>query len=157
MKMNVSSGDRSTSGKRATILIAEDSKFDQMILRRAFAAAEIAVELRFVSDGEDLLTCLRGMVAAGGTSPLPAIVLMDLHMPRMGGREALRQIRLDERLRHLPIVMLTTSGSERHVRELYGIGANSYVVKPNTFEDVVATVRQLEQYWFGIARLPKIA
>lgn len=138
--------------KNGAILIAEDSEFDRMILRRAFAAAGIDAELLFVSDGEELLTHLHGVVESGDVAP--GIVLLDLHMPRMNGREALQAIRRDDRMKHLPIVMLTTSDSEKHVREFYGLGANSYIVKPSSFDDVVATVRQLQQYWFGTARLP---
>lgn len=138
--------------RRAAILIAEDSEFDQMILRRAFGAAEVEADLRFVADGAELLEALSA--AADGESDPPAIVLLDLHMPRMNGREALQAIRADARMKHLPIVMLTTSDSEKHVREFYGLGANSYVVKPNNFDDVVATVRELKRYWFDTARLP---
>jgi CheY-like chemotaxis protein len=140
---------------RGAIVIAEDSEFDQMILRRAFAAAEIEADLLFVNDGEELLQHLNSIVEE--EAPAPGIVLLDLHMPRMNGREALQAIRADERLKHLPIVMLTTSDSEKHVREFYGLGANSYVVKPNNFDDVVATVKQLRDYWFSTARLPGIA
>ena len=143
-----------TPHRRAAILIAEDSQFDQMILRRAFGAADIDVELRFVKDGEELLARLRASAAEGSDGDQPAIVLLDLHMPRMNGREALRAIREDDRLKHLPIVMLTTSDSESHIREFYGLGANSYIVKPNNFDDVVATVRELRRYWFDTARLP---
>ena len=139
--------------RRAAILIAEDSQFDQMILRRAFQAAEVDVDLTFVKDGEELLTRLRTS-ADGNDGEQPAIILLDLHMPRMNGREALRAIREDPRMRHLPIVMLTTSDSESHIREFYGLGANSYIVKPNNFDEVVATVRELRRYWFDTARLP---
>jgi two-component system response regulator len=146
-----------TQGRKATVLIAEDSKFDQMILKRAFATANIAAELRFVNDGEALVAYLQSSIEDKQESPAPAIVLLDLHMPRLNGREALRQIRQDDRLKHVPIIMLTNSDNEKHVQELYRIGANSYVVKPNSFDDIVATVRQLEEYWFGIAKLPRIA
>ncbi len=144
-----------TAGKNGAILIAEDSAFDRMILRRAFAAAGIDAELAFVSDGEELMSHLEAVV--DGTEALPGIVLLDLHMPKMNGREALQAIRADARMKHLPIVMLTTSDSEKHVREFYGLGANSYIVKPSQFDEVVATVRQLRDYWFGTARLPGLA
>lgn len=140
--------------RRAAILIAEDSQFDQMILRRAFSAAEIEADLTFVKDGEELLARLRTSADGGPGGDQPSIVLLDLHMPRMNGREALRAIRDDERLKHLPIVMLTTSDSEAQIREVYGLGANSYIVKPNNFDEVVATVRELQRYWFDTARLP---
>ena len=143
-----------TQSNKGVIVVAEDSEFDRMVLRRAFAAAKIDIDLTFVQDGEELLTHLASVV--DGDEKAPGIVLLDLHMPKMNGRETLQAIRADDRLRHLPIVMLTTSASESHVREFYGLGANSYVVKPNDFDDVVATVKELQAYWFGIARLPKI-
>ena len=143
-----------TAPSRAAIVIAEDSEFDQMVLRRAFAAAEINLDLVFVKDGEELMKHLNAVVE--GDEAVPGIVLLDLHMPRMNGRETLQAIRLDDRMKHLPVVMLTTSDSAQHVREFYGLGANSYVVKPNNFDDVVATVRELQNYWFGTARLPGI-
>ena len=141
---------------KAAVLIAEDSQFDQMVLRRAFTSAGIQEELRFVSDGEDLLSYLRQSLENPEQLPYPCIVLLDLHMPRMDGREALMQIRQDERLKHLPVIMLTSSDSDKHVREFYGLGANSYVVKPNNFDDLVHAIRQLKTYWFGVAKLPTI-
>lgn len=148
------------SSERAVVLVAEDSKFDQMVLQRAFAAGGIEAELHFVDNGEDLLAYLERMLVKlknGETGQQPGIVLLDLHMPRMDGREAVRQIRQDERFKMLPLVMLTTSDSESHVKELYGLGINSYVVKPNDFDVLVATVRRLNEYWFGAVRLPSIA
>ncbi len=139
------------STTRATVLVAEDSKFDQMILRRAFTAAGVEAEIVFVADGEDLLDYLERR-----DTSQPGIVLLDLHMPRMDGREAVRRIREHERLRLLPLVMLTTSDSEAHVQELYGLGVNSYLVKPSDFDVLVALVRQLSSYWFGTVRLPRI-
>ena len=97
-----------TPSRRAVILIAEDSEFDQMILRRAFAAAEIDAELNFVSDGEALLKHLAAV--AEGAEKTPGIVLLDLHMPKMNGREALQAIRQDDRLRHLPILPFAAAG-----------------------------------------------
>jgi CheY-like chemotaxis protein len=155
-----------TQGRPTAVLIAEDSKFDQMILKRAFAAAAILQEPRFVNDGEALLAYLEQSLgekpllpeppAADPDSPVPDLVLLDLHMPRLNGREALRQIRQNDRFKHIPIIMLTNSSDERHIQELYRIGANSYIVKPSSFEAIVATLKQLKEYWFGIAKLPRI-
>ncbi len=143
-----------TRSNKGAIVVAEDSEFDRMVLRRAFAAADIDVDLTFVNDGEELLKHLAAVVE--GDEKAPGIVLLDLHMPKMNGRETLQAIRADDRLKQLPIVMLTTSSSESHIREFYGLGANSYVVKPSDFDEVVATVKELQAYWFGIARLPGI-
>lgn len=144
----------------AVVLIAEDSRFDQILLRRAFAAADVQAELHFFENGEELLVYLDRATqkgGAGGAMASPGIVLLDLHMPRMDGREAVRQIRQDERLKRLPLVMLTSSDNESHIQELYALGVNSYLVKPSDFDVLVATVRQLNDYWFGTVRLPRIA
>ncbi len=143
------------------VLIAEDNQFDRTILRRAFTAAGSNAELRFFANGEDLLAYLNPDRPAedaavrdrGGAT---AIVLLDLHMPRMNGKETLGHIRHDPRLNLLPVVVLTTSDNDRHVQEMYGLGANSYIVKPNDFTALVATVETLNKFWFGAARLPKI-
>jgi two-component system response regulator len=143
---------------RTIVLVAEDSQFDQMVLKRAFAAGAVNVELRFVSDGEDLLAYLvrtrLGTENGNQTEIRPDVVLMDLHMPRLNGRETLREIRKDEDLRHMPVLMLTTSDNDKHVREFYSLGANSYLVKPNDFKSLVVLVEKLNEYWFGTARLP---
>jgi two-component system response regulator len=141
----------------AIILIAEDNKFDRTILQRAFAAIGSSADLRFFSDGEDLVAFLSDAVEHTSEGFAPAIALLDLHMPRMNGRETLTRIRSDERLKALPIVMLTTSDKESHIKEMYSLGANSYLVKPSTFEELVATLGTLEEFWLKAVRIPRIA
>ncbi|MCW6511931.1 response regulator [Lichenifustis flavocetrariae] len=138
------------------VLIAEDNPFDRTILRRAFAAAGSHATLRFFDNGEDLLVFLRASVDEPAKKQGPAFVLLDMHMPRMNGKETLQHIRRDGRLKPLPVMILTTSDNEPHVHEMYELGANSYLVKPNNFDELVATVSGLEGFWFGAARLPKI-
>jgi len=140
----------------AVVLIAEDNKFDRTILKRAFAAAGSTADIRFFNDGQDLLDYLLSLANQELDERAPALVLLDLHMPRLNGKETLQRIRGDERLRPLPVVVLTTSDNERHVQEMYGLGANSYLVKPSDFDDLVATVNGFQRFWSGAARLPKI-
>lgn len=140
----------------AVVLIAEDNQFDRTILKRAFAAAGSTAEIRFFVDGQDLLDYLLSVVDEEPEGRPPALVLLDLHMPRMNGKETLNHIRQDDRLKALPVVVLTTSDNNRHVQEMYELGVNSYLVKPSDFDELVSTVGRLERFWSGAARLPKI-
>jgi CheY-like chemotaxis protein len=140
----------------AIVLIAEDNKFDRTILKRAFAAAGSTAEIRFFVDGQDLLDHLLSLGDQEEHEPTPALVLLDLYMPRLSGKETLQQIRNDDRLRPVPVVILTSSDHEQHVQEMYSLGANSYLVKPSDFDDLVDTVTGFHRFWSGAARLPKI-
>lgn len=136
-----------------SILMAEDDADDRVLLADAFAESGVVVALDFVSDGVELMQRLAlrdGDVSLG----LPDLVLLDLNMPRMDGREALRAIREHERLRHLPVIILTTSSAELDIRVSYQLGANSYVTKPRRFDELIAVLRSLERYWMDIVQLP---
>ena len=87
----------------------------------------------------------------------PDIILLDLNMPRKDGREALREIKADPRLRAIPVIMLTTSNTETDILKSYDLGANSYITKPVTFAGLVDVVKTLEKYWFQIVKLPNSA
>lgn len=138
------------------ILLAEDDEQDRFLIRKALQKSRILAVLDCVEDGEELLDFLyrRGAYAHLQGQPLPGLVLMDLNMPRKDGREALGEIRACETLRHLPIIVLTTSRDEADVYRSYNLGANSYITKPVTFEGLVAVMGCLGNYWFQIVRLP---
>ncbi|HEX5305040.1 MAG TPA: response regulator [Dyella sp.] len=136
-----------------TILVAEDDADDRVLLADAFADSGVVVSLDFVTDGVELMERLARRDADANLG-LPDLVLLDLNMPRMDGREALRAIREHERLRHLPVIILTTSNAELDIRVSYQLGANSYVTKPRRFDELTAVLRSLERYWMDIARLP---
>lgn len=129
------------------ILVADDSKDDQLLLKRAFAAAGVPNPLLFVQDGQELLDQL-------AKGPLPGLVLVDLKMPRMDGREALLRIRSDPRFSPLPVVLLSTSQFRDDVLECYRAGANSVVTKPFSYEEFVALAGVLHAYWIGHVELP---
>jgi CheY-like chemotaxis protein len=139
-----------------TILCAEDDPDDRLLMTDALAASRLGNDLRFVEDGVELMDYLhrRGRWADPADSPAPGIILLDLNMPRMDGREALSAIKTEPRLRHIPIVVLTTSSEETDIARSYGIGANSYIIKPVTFDSLVDVVRELNRYWFEIVSLP---
>ncbi len=139
------------------ILIAEDDPDDQLLTREALEENRLGNELYFVNDGVELLDYLRrrNRFADPAISPYPDLILLDLNMPRMDGREALAHIKQDPVLRRTPVVVLTTSKSEEDVFRSYDLGVNSFIIKPVTFERLVAAVRTLTEYWFSIVQLPK--
>lgn len=136
-----------------SILVAEDDADDRVLLADAFAESGVVVALDFVADGVELMQRL-ALRDADVNLGLPDLVLLDLNMPRMDGREALRAIREHERLRHLPVIILTTSKAELDIRVSYQLGANSYVTKPRRFDELIAVLRSLERYWMDIVQLP---
>ena len=141
---------------RITILLADDDEDDQMLAQQAFEECRLTNELHIVADGEELLDYLRGRgdYAAAGTAPRPGLILLDLNMPRMDGREALREIKADPALRSIPVVVLTTSKQEQDILRSYDLGVNSFITKPVTFEGLVDVIKTLGRYWFELVRLP---
>lgn len=147
---------RKRTRKPITILMAEDDPEDRMLTREAFEENRLANDLRFVEDGEELIDYLyrRGKFSDPQQSPRPGLILLDLNMPRKDGREALKEIKAERRLRSIPIVVLTTSKAEEDIVRSYDLGANSYITKPVTFEGLVAVLKTLGLYWFEIVELP---
>lgn len=141
--------------KPVTILMADDDPDDRALTREAFEAAHLANDLRFVEDGEELLDYLqrRGKYATAADAPWPGIILLDLNMPRMDGREALRAIRADPRLRGIRVVVMTTSKAEEDILRSYDLSAASYITKPVTFDSLVEVVRSIGRYWLEIVEL----
>ncbi len=142
--------------KPVTILVAEDDADDRLLLKDAFQESSLANELRFVEDGEQLLAYLRreGEFADPGEAPIAGLILLDLNMPKMDGREALTIIKNDAVLRSIPVVVLTTSAEEDDVFYAYRLGVSSYISKPVTFEGLVNVVKVLNAYWLEVVELP---
>lgn len=136
------------------IVIADDDPDDRFLIEDAFRESGVMNELKFVEDGEELLELLRGVgrYAEGGGGVRPGLVLLDLNMPRMDGRQALKEIRADEQLHNIPVVILTTSMADDDVQGAYDSGANSYISKPGTFEDLVDVAKILTTYWVDVVR-----
>jgi CheY-like chemotaxis protein len=143
-------------GKMITIIMADDDPDDRELAREAFQECRLANEVHFVEDGEELMEYLerRGKYATVPEAPLPALILLDLNMPRKDGREALKEIKTHPDLKRIPIVVLTTSKAEEDILRTYDLGVNSYITKPVTFESLVDTVKVLGKYWFEIVELP---
>ena len=140
-----------------SILVADDDADDRMMIKDAFNESRLANPLYFVEDGEELMDYLyrRGKFSDPLLSPTPGLILLDLNMPRKDGREALKEIRADETLRRIPIVVLTTSKAEEDIYRTYDMGVNSYITKPVTFVSLVDLMKILATYWFEIVRLPQ--
>lgn len=140
-----------------TILICDDDEDDRLLTRQALEDAHVANAVHFVADGEQLLDYLyqRGEYAGGiGLAPRPGLILLDLNMPNMDGREALKVIKEDETLRDIPVVVLSTSGLDEDIVRSYKLGVNSFITKPVTFSRFVEAMNVLGRYWLEIVELP---
>jgi CheY-like chemotaxis protein len=139
-----------------TILLADDDADDRMLAQDALKESRLMNELRFVENGEELMDYLlrRNQFADPAASPTPGLILLDLNMPRKDGREALKEIKSDPNLRHIPVVVLTTSKAEEDIYRTYDLGVNSFITKPVTFDGLVNVMRALGAYWFEIVELP---
>lgn len=138
------------------ILIADDDADDREMIMDAFKENRLLNEVRFVCDGEELMDYLlrRGKYDSSASSPRPSLILLDLNMPRMDGREALKEIKSHPELKTIPIVVLTTSKAERDIYRTYNLGVNSFITKPVKFDSLVEMTRDLGRYWFKIVELP---
>ena len=144
------------SRETVVILIAEDDPDDRMLTIRALEQNRLANDIKWVEDGEELMDYLhrRGIYADGVHAPRPGLILLDLNMPRMDGREALQAIKADPELRRIPVVVLTTSHAERDIVQSYDLGVNAFVTKPVTFVELANAIRVLGNFWFQIVKLP---
>jgi two-component system, response regulator len=133
------------------ILIVEDSVDDFDAAKRAFAKANLRNPISHAASGEAALAFLRT------SARRPGIILLDLNMPGLDGRKTLKVIKESPELRTIPVVILTTSNDERDVAACYEMGANTYIQKPVDFDGLIAAIKQLKEYWFEIAVLPKEA
>ncbi|MGA9351795.1 MAG: response regulator [Anaerolineae bacterium] len=135
------------------ILLAEDNDDDILLTRESFAEAKIINVLNVVKDGEEALAYLR-REGEYKDAPMPGLLLLDINMPKKNGFEVLREVKADPALRHLPVVMLTTSQNEADVVRSYSEGACSYIMKPTRFEELNRVVKQFALYWVLVARIP---
>ncbi|HIJ89497.1 MAG: response regulator [Desulfobulbaceae bacterium] len=142
--------------KPAVILIAEDDDDDFLLTQEAFEEYHLRNAIYRVKNGEELLDYLqrKGPYAEPEKSPRPTLILLDLNMPKMDGREALKQIKSLPNLRRIPVVVLTTSDAEEDIAKTYELGVNSFIRKPVSFEEFLKTIRTLKEYWLEIVALP---
>ena len=145
--------------KPVTILMADDSSDDRFLAREALRESLVVNDLREVEDGEELMDYLhrRGAYTDPESSPRPGLILLDLNMPRKSGREALEEIKSDENLRRIPVVVLTTSEDEADIIASYDLGVSSFITKPVTFERLVEIMKAFGKYWIEIVAIPPSA
>lgn len=139
-----------------TILLVEDDPNDALLMQRAFLKAKLDNPLQIVTDGESAVLYLsgQGVYADREQYPLPMLVLLDLKLPRRSGHEVLTWLRQQQGLKRLPVVVLTASEEMIDINRAYDLGANSYLVKPVSFDDLLNIVRMMHLYWIALNQLP---
>jgi len=135
------------------ILMADDDEDDRYLTKQAFEESKLKNTLHFAKDGEELMDYLkfRGDYNESN-APKPGLILLDLNMPKKDGRECLKEIKSDDSLKHIPVVILTTSRDEQDIFKSYNLGVNSFIVKPVTFKELLNIVIKLNMYWFEIVQ-----
>lgn len=137
----------------ARILLVEDNPADVMLTRAALEEAKFANELHVARDGEEAMRFLR-REGEHAQAPRPDLVLLDLNLPRMDGREVLAAVKSDPELKRIPVVVLTTSAHEEDILRAYDTHANAYITKPVNLDCFVKAAKSLENFWIGLVRLP---
>jgi chemotaxis family two-component system response regulator Rcp1 len=140
-------------GRPVQILLVEDNKDDVELTRLAFKMSTLSFQIHHVKDGVDCMAFLR-KEGEYVDVPTPDLILLDLNMPRMNGREVLTEMMADEILSYLPVVVLSTSSNDEEVLKTYKLGCSSYIVKPIDFDRFLEVVRSLSEYWFAVVMLP---
>ncbi len=142
--------------ERIPILLVEDDEDDIRLVERAFKKGKILNKLYAVRDGEESMEFLHhtGRFTNEAEAPRPGIILLDLNMPRMSGREVLEQIKADKDLRRIPVIILTTSDTQKDIFESYDHGANTFITKPVEFNGFLDAIMTLGKYWLSIAEVP---
>ena len=142
-----------SDAKKLIVLLVEDEPADAHLVRLAFAEGQVPVDLHHVSDGVEAFAFLR-RESAYANAPIPDLILLDLNMPRMDGRQFLKKIKVDAALHSLPVVVLTTSDAERDLLDSYQNFAAGFIVKPLDVDDFIQLACGIGDYWVNIVRLP---
>jgi CheY-like chemotaxis protein len=140
--------------KPIDVLLVEDDPGDTLMIKEAFEDNKVRNRLSTVADGVEALTFLR-REGEDGDAPRPALILLDLNLPRKDGRQVLEEIKADPELRTIPVVVLTTSEAEEDVLRSYSLHANAYVTKPVDFDRFIEVVRQIDEFFVEVVRLPQ--
>lgn len=140
--------------RRIPMLIAEDDPDDRLLISEAFRDSGTPYDLKFVENGEEALRYLAGAGTSRGWH-VPALILLDLNMPKIDGRAVLRHIKQDPRLKRIPIIVFTTSNSDEDIESTYELGVSSYIVKPSHYQGLLDVVQLLNQYWGNQVVLPR--
>jgi len=145
------------AGRLPIILLADDDADDRLLVKDALQDGSYGGLLRCVENGEEVVDYLngRGKFSNDSDHPQPDLILLDLNMPRMNGKEVLRNIKCDTGLRHIPVVVFTTSQADTDIAAVYELGANSFVSKPAAYDALVELMCSLQEYWFKVVQLPQ--
>ena len=135
------------------ILLVEDNPGDIRLAEEAFGDAQVANNLRTARDGEEALSYLR-QEGSHSQATRPDLILLDLNLPKKGGREVLREIKADDGVKRIPVIILTTSGDEEDISQAYGLNASSYVRKPVDLDGFIEVVAAIEAFWMKYVKLP---
>ncbi len=146
--------DERNNGRPIEILLVEDNPGDVRLTQEAFRQNKIRNKLNVVNDGEQALAYLRREEPYTDAAR-PGLILLDLNLPRLDGREVLAQIKSDPELRHIPVVILTTSQAEEDIVRSYALHANCYISKPVDLERFMQVVKEVEHFWLSVVNLPK--
>jgi chemotaxis family two-component system response regulator Rcp1 len=139
--------------KMAEILLVEDNPGDVRLTLEASKENKMFNNISVVNDGVEALAFLR-CEGNYSNAPRPDLILLDLNLPRKDGREVLEEIKADDELKHIPVIILTTSQAEEDILRAYGLNANCYITKPVEFNQFIKVVKSIEDYWFTIVKLP---
>jgi len=137
------------------ILLVEDNKADVRLTQEALKDAKVRNNLRVAADGVEAMAMLRRQ-GSHASAPRPDLIFLDLNLPKKDGREVLEEIKNDESLKHIPVVILTTSQAEQDILKSYRLQANAYVTKPVGLEDFLRVVKSIEEFWLEIVKLAKV-
>ena len=140
-------------GKPVEILLVEDNKGDVGLVEEVFEESKIRNNLHVAEDGEDAIFYLHGKGKFSG-SRRPDLILLDLNLPKKDGREVLKEIKEDDNLKNIPVVILTTSNAEKDILGAYGLRANAYVTKPIDFDQFINVIGSIVNFWLGVVQLP---
>jgi CheY-like chemotaxis protein len=143
-----------TAGRVLSVLLVDDDEGDLLMIQEALDSGTAAHEIHVAHDGQEALDFLRRK-GPFADAPRPYLVLLDLNMPRMDGRQVLAAVKVDQELRKIPIVVLTTSRAPADIASSYDLHANAYVTKPMSLDDLTAVVKGIDDFFSGIADLPR--
>jgi len=138
----------------ANILLVEDDQADQKLIKAALKSEAATINLNIANNAEEALSLLNTFTVTNNDVAHPDLILLDLNMPGMGGKEFLRNIKGQEKLKQIPVIVLTTSNSERDIKDSYKLQAAGYVRKPSSLNDFKQVMQEIKQYWFFLCILP---
>lgn len=141
--------------KPLEVLLVEDDEDDVLLTREALKDSKVIVSMAVAQDGEEALNRLRRKPPFE-SAPVPELILLDLNLPRVSGREVLKELKGDPVLRKIPVVVLTTSAADTDVLRCYDLGANCYITKPVDFEQFQRIIKVIDEFWLTIVKLPRI-